>query len=116
MREALRHVERAVVVLAQFDGHVLQVGRAFRPQVDDDVEDRAPRGAHQLGFGRGRKLEVHPAQRALLVIEGDVGLCDHRLQPVLLELVLTEGAGEKPARILAALDVDDERAFQLWFP
>ena len=58
---------------------------------------------------------MHAAQRPLLVVEGHVGLRDHRLQPVVLELVLAEGAGEEPARILAALDVDDERALQLGF-
>src|SRR6185312_3653968 len=115
VREAFRHIERAVVVFAQFDGHVLQVSRAFRPEIDNDVEDRAPGGAHQLGFGCRWKLEVHAAQRSLLVIEGNVGLRDHRLQTVLLELMLAEGAGEKPARILSALDVDDERAFQFCF-
>ena len=74
----------------------------------------APRvAAHQLGLGRGRILEVHAAQRALGLVEGDVGLGDHRLQPVLRELVLAEGAGEEPAVVLPALEVDDERALQL---
>src|SRR5258708_3068726 len=55
MSEPLRHVQRPVVVGAQLDGDVLQVGGALRPQVDDDVEDRSARGPHQLGLG-GRGL------------------------------------------------------------
>ena len=62
VREALRHVERAVVVLAQLDGDVLQVGRALGPEVDDDVENRAPRGTHQLGLGA--RAETGSACRA----------------------------------------------------
>ena len=64
--EALRHVERAMVVRGQLDLDVLEVGRALRPQVDDDVQDRAPGSPDQLGLGRRRILEVHPAQRALV--------------------------------------------------
>src|SRR3954466_5643011 len=41
VREPLRHVQRAVVVRRELDGDVLQVGRALRAQVDDDVEDLA---------------------------------------------------------------------------
>ena len=58
----------------------------------------APRVARtSLVSARGRKLEVHPAQGALVAVERDVGLRDDRLQAVLLELVLAEGAREEPA-------------------
>ena len=46
MREALWHVEGAAVLLVQLDGNVLEVGRAFRPQIYDDVENRAACAAH----------------------------------------------------------------------
>ena len=47
------------------------------------------------------------------LVEGDVGLGDQRLQAVLGELVLAEGAREEAAVVLPALDVDDEGALQL---
>ena len=47
----------------------------------------------------GGNWKVHAAQRALLVIEGDVGLRDHGLQAVRLELLLAEGAREEPASV-----------------
>ena len=45
-------------------GDPLAVGRRAAPRVDRDVEDRAPRDAHQLGLREGRRLVVQPAQRA----------------------------------------------------
>ena len=65
MREALRHVEGAHRVGVELDGDVLEVGGALRAQIHDDVEDGAPRAAHELGFGGRRILEVHAAKRAL---------------------------------------------------
>src|SRR2546425_4336616 len=41
MREAFRHIQGAIIVLVQLDGNMLEVGRAFRAKVDDDVENRA---------------------------------------------------------------------------
>ena len=79
MREALRHVERPPIVLAEFDRDMLEVGRALGSQVDDDVEDRAPRASHELGLGRRRILEVHASKCALLQVEREVGLGDDRL-------------------------------------
>ena len=61
----------------------------------------------------GGILKVHPAHRALAPVEGEVGLRDHRLEPVLLELVLAEGAGEEAAVVLLAIEVDHERPFEL---
>src|SRR5262245_43363635 len=74
--EPLRDVERPAVVLVQLDRDVLEVGGALGPEVDDDVEDRPARAADELRLGGGRELEVHPAQRPLLLVEGDVGLRD----------------------------------------
>ena len=64
--------------------------------------------AHELGLGRGRELEVHAPERALLRVEGDVGLRDERLQTVIGELVLAEGPREETPIVHAWLDVDDE--------
>ena len=53
------------VVGGQLDRDVLEIRRALGAQVDDDVEDRATRAAHQLGLGGRRILKVHPAERPL---------------------------------------------------
>src|SRR3954471_24854380 len=107
VREPLGHVERAVVVGAQLDGDVLEIRRALGPQVDDDVEDRSAGRPHQLGLGSRRVLEVHPPDGALVAIEGDIGLGDHGLEPVLLELALAEDAREDPAVVLPPLEIED---------
>ena len=44
---------------------------------------------------------------------GHVPLRDDALEAVRLELVLAERASEEPAHVLAPLEIDDERAFQL---
>ena len=51
VREPLRHVERPAVLGAELGRDVLEEGRALGPQVDDDVDDRAARRAHELGLG-----------------------------------------------------------------
>ena len=55
---------------------------------------------------------MHAAQRARRNVEGDVRLGDYGLEPLIGELVLTERAREVAARILTALQVDDEGARQ----
>ena len=99
----------------ELDRDVLEVGRALRAQVDDDVEDRTPRASDELGLGRRRVLKVHAPQRSLGLVESNVGLRDDRLQSVIGELLLAERAREETAIVLAALDVDDEGALELGF-
>ena len=112
VREPLRHVQRAAVVLVQLDARCSEVCRALGPQVDDDVDDRAARAADDLRLGLRRILEMHAAQRARRRVEGDVRLGDHGLEPVIGELVLAERAREVAARVLPALQVDHEGARQ----
>src|SRR6267143_353453 len=113
VREALGHIERAMVVGAQFHADGFQESRALGPQVHDDVEDRPARGTDQLRLGLRRVLEVHPAQRALPLVVGDVRLRDHRLEAVLGELLLTKGPCEEATVVVAPLQIEDECALQL---
>jgi hypothetical protein len=69
--------------------------------------------ADELGFGRGWELEMHAAQRSLRDVMGDIGLRDHRLEPMGRKLVLTEAAGEETPYIFPPIEVDDEGALQL---
>src|SRR5438094_2348400 len=112
VREALGHVEGPVAVGAQLDRDVLQERRALGPQVHDDVEDRPAGGPDELRLRVRRILEVHAAQRALPLVERDVRLRDDGLEAVGGELLLTEGAREEAAVVLAPLHVDDEGALQ----
>ena len=107
MGEVRRHVERPPVVRGQLDRDVLQPGRRVRAHVDDDVDDRAPDAADQLGLRMRGDLEVHAAQRAGPVVERQVALLDHGLQSGGAELVDAEGAGEEAAVVGAELEVDD---------
>ena len=100
----------------ELDLDVLQVRRALRAEVDDDVEDRAARAAHELGLGGRRELEVHPAQRALArLLNARFAWAITGSQAVLLELVLAERPREEAAVVLPALEVDDEGAGELGF-
>src|SRR5271155_3342528 len=113
MCKALRHIERAVVMLAQLRSDVLQVGRAFWSQVHYDIEDRAKSAAYELCLSRGWKLKMHTSQRAFLVVEGDIGLGNNRFQAMRFELVLTEGSREKASRVLMPLHIDYKCTLQL---
>src|SRR3989449_5765364 len=113
VREPLGHIQTTVVVGRELNGNVVEIGGALRPQVHDDVEDGSPGAPHKFGLGRGRELEVHPAHRALLLIESDIGLGDEGLEPVLSELPLAEHACEEAPVVLAAIHVEDEGALEL---
>src|SRR3989449_9874674 len=113
VREPLGHIQTTVVVGRELNGDVVEIGGALRPQVYDDVEDGSPGAPHEFGLGRGRELEVHPAHRALLLIESNIGLGDERLEPVLSELSLAEDPGKEAPVVLAAIHVEDEGALEL---
>ncbi len=110
MGEAFGDIEGALVVPGELDGHVLQVGRAFGPQIDDDVEDGAAHAAHELRLRGRRILEMHAADGALAAIVGDVALSDDRLEAMRSELFLAEGASEVAATVLFSIEIDDECA------
>src|SRR5712692_10097060 len=112
VRETLRRVEHLAVFGRKRHGDVPFEVRRIRPQVNDDVVDRSPDAAHQLGFLVGSGLEMHPAQSALSPVEGDVALLDVRVQPVRLKLPPAEGAGKIAPVILPPLGFDDKRPLQ----
>jgi hypothetical protein len=58
---------------------------------------------------------VHAAQRAFLVVKGDVRLRDHGVEPVCLELLLTEGPCKEPAIIFSAINFNYKRTFEFRF-
>jgi hypothetical protein len=64
VRETGGYPELAVVVLAQLDADPLSEGRRRTPDVDRDVEHRAPGHAHQLALCTRRELVVQAAQHA----------------------------------------------------
>src|SRR4029453_4703333 len=94
---------------------MLQIRRALRPQGDDDVEEGAACGPEQLRLSGRGKLKMHAPHRAFFLAEDNVGLRDDRLQAVIGELALTEGPGEEPTTILAAIQIDEEGALQSAF-
>jgi hypothetical protein len=59
---------------------------------------------------------VHPAQRALAVVERDVALLDHGIEPGVDELLAAEGAGEEAAVVLAQFQVDGFSCFRRVWP
>ncbi len=80
----------------------------IRLKVDDDVQDGASAASHHLRLRSRRKLKVHSANRALLLVETNVRLGNRRLEAVRRKLMLTEGAGEEPAAVVTTFKVDNE--------
>ena len=63
MSEADRHPELVQALVVEVKALPLAVCRRAAPQIDDDVEDRAARAAHELA-DPVTDLEVHPPQNA----------------------------------------------------
>src|SRR5262249_51837625 len=82
------------------------------PQVHDDIDDRTPAASHQFRLRRRRKLKVHAANRAFLLVEADIRLGDRGFETMCLELVLTEGPGRESAIVVPAFKGNDERALE----
>ena len=82
VREPLRHVEGAAVLLVEAHRDMLEVGRTLGSQVDDDVENRTARAADDLRLRRRRELEMHPPERPSESVVRNVCLRDDRLQPM----------------------------------
>ena len=57
VRETLGNEERAMIVLVELHRDMLQVGRAFGTQVDDDVEDAAASTTHERRLGKSVVME-----------------------------------------------------------
>src|SRR5947209_13339168 len=86
---------------------MLAIGLRFRPNVNGDVDDRAPHTAHQLGLRMGRRLAVQAPHGAAGVVEAVVSLCQFGNQNVGGEFVGAEGSREEAAMVAMGLDVDD---------
>ena len=110
VRDAFGHVEHAAVVLSELHGIPLPVGRQLRTQVDDHVEQRSAGRPDDLGLRVRRRLEVHAAQRAAPVIEGEIALRHHRLDAMGAEFLRQPGHREEAALVMDRLDVDHPRA------
>ena len=58
---------------------------------------------------------MHAPHGPFVAIEADVGLRDHRIQSVGLELPLTERAREESSLVLTPLEIHHESALQFGF-
>src|ERR1700704_4328309 len=113
--KTFRYIKRSLVLLVQFDRNVLKISGAFRPQVDNDIENCAAGAAHQLCLRGRRELKMHSPQGPFLDVERDIGLRNGWFQAVRCELLLAKGASEKPPRILPAFEIDEKGSFKLRF-
>src|SRR2546426_264002 len=104
---------RSTMITAGLQPQAAPAAARRRPQAPDDALNGGSDAADEFRLGRGGKLIVQAAQRPLPVVEGQVALRHDRLQPVVGELVLTEGPREEPARVRARLELDDKRPFEV---
>ena len=83
---------------------------ATRPQVEDDVEDRAADTPHELRLLVRGSLEMHAAESSRPGRAGDARTARARRQAGGGELVRVPDPGEEPALVLVALELDDDCA------
>src|SRR5690348_11002111 len=105
MCKSFRHIERALIIFAQFNLDVLEIGRTLGTKIDDDVENRSPRAAHELALRRRGILKVHPSEGTLLRVKRHIGLGNDASQPVRLKFLLAKRTRKEPSRIFSALKV-----------
>ena len=112
MRESLGDVDAASVVGGELDRDVLQVGRRFRPKVDDDVEDgpRVQRTYFVSADGGNWKCIPRSVPRRRL--KATLAWAITGFRPCSRELVLTEHPREESSVVLAPLEIDDVRPAQ----
>ena len=97
-----------LVVLAQLEALPLPESQGAPPQVDQHVDDLAPRAANQL---RQARLKVHPADHStprprVIVLDEFV------LDPKAGQLVAAIGLEKEPPRIAVHHRLDQDRAFK----
>src|ERR1700752_1508674 len=112
MRESFWNIDCAMIIFGQFNFNMLEVGRAFRAKVDNDVNDGAPCTTYCFCLRRWRKLKVHSPKRTFVMIEGYVSLGDRGLQSMRSKFLLAESSCEDPAIVASRLDLNDISTFQ----
>src|SRR2546427_4764985 len=112
----LGDVHHAAILCGKLHPDPLLVGRRFAPQVEDDVEQRAHRAAHELRLRPRGELIVQPPEATLAVYEPGVDLRHAAVQPVRLQFPLAPHPCKEAAVILAPLGLDDVDARELGFP
>jgi hypothetical protein len=96
-----------MILSTQFDRHPMLERQRIRPQVDNHIINRASGAPHQLGFLQRGRLEMHPAERALLFVEGDAALHEPRVKPMGVEFFLAKRPGKKTALVFHLLRVNN---------
>jgi hypothetical protein len=81
-------------------------------QVDDHIEDRAGRAAHELDLLVRRGLEVEAAEGPGVRVPREAALDDPRREALLGELVAIPAPCEEPALVAVRLGLDHVRALQ----
>ena len=91
----------------KFDGPMPPIARRGAAQVDAGVENAAGQHADQLGLGKRRNLEVHPAHRTGCMRKRLVPLHEFIRDPGSSEIAPHVGLGEIAALIAEARRADE---------
>src|SRR5689334_19816874 len=101
------NIECAPVVGGQFHAFPFKIGRRTDAKIHGDIEDGAARAADDLGFRKGRPLEMKPAQCAATRVVGQAFLCDLRIQSMRRQFVAAPAAREEASLIADRLHIED---------
>src|SRR5689334_2642416 len=87
---------------------MLQIGRRLGPHVDNDVPNRPCHAPNKLGFSHGRSLVMHSPDGPFALGVGQARLGYFTPQPLFGEFLLAKRAREEAARIVPAIQIDNE--------
>src|SRR4030095_442908 len=104
------HIHHPAVFCTELDPEPFQVRRGFTPQIDEHVEHRSARTAHELYFLVRGRLIMQATQRASTPAERGVALHECRAKTMLGELPRTPQPCERSPFVLAWFRVDNPGA------
>src|SRR5262245_39343986 len=112
VREALWNVEHQLRLRRQGQRDPIGECRRIWPDIDDDVMDRPPHAADQLGLFMWRGLPMHAAHRAPLDVDRNAALDEFGIEAVAGKLFAAPGPHELAALIDMRFGFDDPRALE----
>ena len=102
VRKTPRYKKPDSVLGRELEAEAPEISRRVLPDVDDDIVNGTHRAPDQFVLLVRRSLEMHPAQRAGLLVERHIALDEPGSQAFRREFFFAEGTREKPPLVFTA--------------
>src|SRR5208283_2512045 len=106
VRETLGNIKCAMVLGREVKPRPGAISGRRRPQIDNDVMDRAADTAYQLDFGKRIDRVMHPAQGSRRAIERGIALGNRRVESMRFKFPTAKGPCEESATVLGTLKLN----------